>query len=344
MNYLKSVYSKNSNLFKIVGVAFLVIIVLSFLANMLFPFFTNFSANNNFLTKEGAGSLGYDSYGLQEESYVNSDSDVGLSIRNVTTAPTPLAGYVSGNDAENFEVTDYNAFIETRILTSVCQSISSLKSRYDVIFENSNEYDSGCNYYFKAKKESVDEILAFVEDLHPRDLSENTYTIKKRIEDFTSQQEILERKQTTIEETLESAIFAYDEITEIARQSRNADALASIIDSKIRIIERLTNERINVAAQLDQLSRAKAEQLDRLEYTYFSVNVVENKFIDGQEIKDSWKWAVKDFVRKINIIFQDITVGLVSLVFIVFKYVIYLFILLLLAKYGWVTVKYIWKK
>ena len=213
-----------------------------------------------------------------------------------------------------------------------------------MIFENSNEYDSGCNYYFKVEKEKVAEILSFVEDLNPRDLSENTHTIKKRIEDFTSQQEILERKQVTINETLESAIFAYDEITEIARQSRNADALASIIDSKVKIIERLTNERLNVSTQLDQLLRAKAEQLDRLEYTYFRVDVVENKFIDGQEIKDSWKWAVKDFFREINTIFQGITFGLISLVFIVLQYVAYFFILLLVAKYGWIVTKSIWKK
>jgi len=120
--------------------------------------------------------------------------------------------------------------------------------------------------------------------------------------------------------------------------------LAKIIDSKIGIIERLTQERININAQLERLERSKAEQLDRLDYTYFNVYVLENKFIDGDNLKDSWKIAVKSFIRDVNGVIQDITINLVSLLFLILQYIIYLFIILIVVKYGWRLAKYIWRK
>jgi hypothetical protein len=72
--------------------------------------------------------------------------------------------------------------------------------------------------------------------------------------------------------------------------------------------------------------------------------VTENKFIDGQNLKDSWQTAVKTFIRDINNIIQDITVNLVTLLFLALQYLIYFFLLLIIAKYGWRLAKRIWLK
>jgi len=272
---------------------------------------------------------------------------VGLSVRNVVSSPSvvPITNNViTGDNAEDFEVTDYNANIETRHLEDTCKQISGLKSREDVIFENSNEYEKGCNYSFKVKHGSVEEILNLIKTLDPKDLSENKYTIKRLVDDYTSEVEILEKKIASIEKTLSDAVKAYDEVTRLATQTQNVESLAKIIDSKIGIIERLTQERININAQLERLARAKSEQLDRLDYTYFNVNILENKFVDGQSLKDSWKAAIKSFVRDINTITQDITINLVSLLFVILQYVIYFFIILIVAKYSWSLAKRIWQK
>jgi hypothetical protein len=225
-----------------------------------------------------------------------------------------------------------------------CAEITALKELDYVIFESANEYDKGCNYTFKVAHSNVEEILGVIEALDPNELSESTYTIKRQLDDFTSETEILERKLASINETLESAINAYDEITLLATRTQNAEALAKIIDSKLNIIERLTQERINTTAQLERLLRAKAEQLDRLEYTYFHVNVYENKFVDGEYLKDSWQAAVKNFVRDVNRAVQDVTINLLALLFVLAQYILYFFILLISGKYLWRAVKYIWKK
>ena len=133
-------------------------------------------------------------------------------------------------------------------------------------------------------------------------------------------------------------------MTALATRVQDVESLAKILDSKINIIERLTQERININAQLERLERSKAEQLDRLEYTYFSVNIFETKFVDGEALLDSWKESIKGFVRDVNSIAQDVTVNLVTLILRVLQLSLYLLIVLVVVKYGWKLVKYIWQK
>lgn len=357
MDFLTKLNLKTSNIFKIAGVALLAIIIVVIAFRLIGSSFNSVfeKTQTSNISSPGAPAYDYaaDSGSAQKYEYAGEDS-VGLSTRNIGTAPSamPISGSMpvygnggtTGDQAEEFEVTEYNATIETRQLDKTCLAVAGLKARADVIFENANEYDRGCNYVFKVKQNKVNEILAVIKEMDPKELSENTYTIKKLVDDYTSEVEILEKKLASIDETLKKAVSAYDDVTALATRVQDVESLAKIIDSKINIIERLTQERININSQLEQIERSKAEQLDRLEYTYFRINILENKFIDGENLKDSWKTAIKEFVRDINQAVQDITVNLVAFLFRALQYAIYFLILLVIAKYGWQFIKYIWKK
>lgn len=284
----------------------------------------------------------YDSgYGTKAGYAVSEQSVPQLSARNSMPYPMPPQG-TTGNNAEEFEVAQYNATIETRNLDKTCGSIQELKARKDVIFENANTYERGCNFIFKVEKKSVEDVLAVIQQLNPKDLAENIYTIKAQIDDFTSEVDVLTKKRASIDQTLTSALAAYDEITRLATNTQNADALAKIIDSKIGIIERLTQERIQINEQLDRLARAEADQLDGLDYTRFNINVYENKFVDGERLKDSWKNAVRATIEEVNVILQEATFGLLALLFLIAQWLLYAAIALVIAKYAWKFGKYIW--
>ena len=343
------------NILKASGLFLLAIILISIVFRVLAPTvntITNsargIAVSQSAPAYDGDYYYGTDDAYAEEAAYGYGGGEGGnpkLSLSNIgIPSPTPPRGGTVGDDAEDFEVTEYSVSIETRDKEATCSEISELKDLSYVVFESANEHDRGCNYTFKVRFENVEEILAVLEEFNPEELSENTYTIKRQIDDFTSESEILENKLESIDDTLENALDAYDEITSLATRTQNADALAKIIDSKIGIIERLTQERINITAQLERLERAKAEQLDKLEYTYFYVNVYENKFIDGENLKNSWKAAIKNAVRDINRTIQDVTVNLVTLIFTIVQYMLYFLILLIVAKYLWRVTKYIWKK
>ena len=343
MDFFKKMDIKPMTILKIVILGILAIIVLSMVSAL-----SNGGGLSNLNTKSLGALTSSVAPGMApsmdyaESEYYAEDSIAQLSTRNI--APIPPQPGTTGNDAEEFEVTEYSASIETRNKQQTCGIIANLKARDYVIFENANEYKRGCNYSFKVELDHVDEVLMTLKDLHPKDLNENTYTIKQRIEDFTSEIEILQKKKKSIDETLENALNAYDDITKLATDNRDAETLANIIDSKLRTIEKLTQASIEINAQLDRLDRSKAQQLDRLDYTLFSVNVYENKYIDGEAIKDSWKLAVRNFVDNVNVILQALSIGLVALLLFLLQYILYILILLVVAKYGWEFVKNFWKK
>ena len=337
---------KPANILKIVGLGlvFIIIIVVGF--RLVGSTFSSFAPEYSLKGVTSQGMMALSTKADVSEDYAR--DSVGLSYQNVVTSNSEMVpadgGLVMGDDAEDFEVSEYYANIETRNLEKTCQEVAALKSREDVIFESANEYEKSCSYTFKVKHGSVEEILAVIKDLDPKELNESTYTIKKLVDDYTSELEILEKKMASIDDTLNNAVKSYDNITSLATRVQDVETLAKIIDSKIGVIERLTQERININAQLERLTRSKAEQLDRLEYTYFNVYVLENKYINGQDLKDSWKAELKSFVRDVNSIVQDITINLVTLLLLILQYIIYLFIILVVAKYGWKFTKYIWKK
>ncbi|MCK4540018.1 hypothetical protein KAU09_02610 [Candidatus Parcubacteria bacterium] len=343
MEFLNKYNLKFSQILKIGGLAILGVIVLVFLFRIVGSSFNAFERKNLSL---GNSKGGFDTGMSYGEESVKSSRDYALksklSARNV--APAQQHKSSTGNTAEDYEITEYASTVETRDLKNTCARVAALKAKSYVIFENSNQYDTGCNFYFKVEKNYQEEILGVIKGLDPKTLVENTRTIKKMIDDYTQEEYILKKKKETIENTLNNAINSYDEISRVATQARDAESLAKIIDSKIRIIERLSQERINISVQLDRISRAKAEQLDRLDYTYFNVNIYENKYVNVDDLKDSWKMAIKKFVRDINRTFQDISINLLAAIFLIFQYALYILILIITAKYGWKIVKNIWNR
>jgi hypothetical protein len=338
---------KTSKILKFSGLALIAIILIALAFNLIGSSFSpvfNKSSEDMAFPSMGLSSSG----GVMSNIKMDSGGAVGLSARNVTqSSPSSIMepyGTVTGDTSEQFEVTEYNASIETRQLNKTCLAVSDLKVKDYVIFENANRYDKGCNYRFKVKRNNVEEILAVIKDLNPKEISENTYTIKKLVDDYTAETDILKKKLATIDDTLTKAMTAYDEVTVLATRVQNVESLTKIVDSKINLIEKLTQERIDINSELERINRSKAEQLDRLEYTYFNVTVYENKFIEWKSLSDSWKNAIKKFVLDINRVAQDISVNLVSFLFMLFQYAIYIFILLFIAKFGWKIVKYIWNK
>ncbi len=356
MDFLKKFDTGPLQVLKFALLALVAVIVLTLAMNFFRgsanPFTSSGIYSGNSVSMREEASLAQDSYQSYGEdgdmAYSGKMGAPSIGVRNVmydpTMPPMPGGNGTPGADAEAFEVKDYGVTIESMNVSRDCAAIVALKSREDVIFNSGNEYDRGCNYSFKVVNGSVENVLGILKNMNPKDLSENAYTIKNIVSDYTSQEQILKEKLATVDETLAKALAAYDDVTVLATRTQDAASLAQIIDSKINIIERLTMMRAEINAQLTSLSRAKAEELDRLDYTYFNVNVYENKFVDGENLKDSWKQSVQQSLYDINRVAQQLSVGLVALIFFIFQYVIYGLILLFVAKFGWKFVKEIWQK
>src|SRR3989339_1570461 len=252
MEFLNKLNLKPAIIFKVAGLvlaALLGIILLTLVFRVIGSSFGSVTRQGLEESAGGFNMLAYDSDGSKASFGAAAPE---LSARNIAPMP-PYEETVTGDRSEDYEVTQYSGTIETRDLDGTCGALAALKTKDYVIFESANEYDRGCNYSFKVERERAEEILAVVNELDPKYLTESVRTIKRQIDDFTSETDILTKKKESIEKTLNDAITAYDEISRIAAQARDAESLSRIIDSKIKIIERLSQDRIKVNEQLDRL-------------------------------------------------------------------------------------------
>lgn len=270
--------------------------------------------------------------------------DEGMDRVSIAPIMPPSYGQVPGTDAESFEVSEYYVSVETRDKEHDCEYLLTLKGRAEVIFDNVNESDFGCNVSFKVERESVESVLSHLNELDPKDISENTYTIKREVGEYETQIEILEKKLASLDEALANALASYEEVESIARRNGDISALAQVTESKVTIIERITNSRLEVVAQLDQYSRAKAESLDRMNFVQFSVNVYENDFVKGDDLKASWVASLQELVRDFNTFLQDLSIGFVQFIFLVIKYILYASVLFLVLRPVIRKARIIWRK
>ncbi len=269
------------------------------------------------------------------ESSVQFDKGIGI--------PPPFPDGAVDQDAEQYEVQDYSVSYSPNDKTEICTTVAALKSREDVIFENASESDRNCNYTFKVLKEKAAEILALLEEFDPENVNSNVYTIQRTIEGLTDELDILNKKLVGIEGTLTEAQTSYDELTKLATRKQDVESLTRLIELKLNTIERLANERRDIAAQIESYERSKAEQLERIKYTNFSVSVYEDRLIDWKQIGDSWRYEIQYFFTSINEVVQGVTVQLATFVLRAVQAIVYIILAVVLLKLVWLMARKVWR-
>lgn len=244
--------------------------------------------------------------------------------------------------SEDYEVKSIDTQINTHFKNDVCSKFQELKAKQYIIFENSNSSEKSCYFNLKVEKDRADEVLSLIKSYDPEYLNENIETIKRQVDNFSSEIDILQKKLDSIEITLKDAQKQYDDLTKLATQKSDTESLAKIIDSKLNLINKLSDERVNANAQMMRFKRDKEIQLERLNYSFFNINIVEELFFDWKAIKDDWKNTIKNFIFDINDIIKAISIDLVEYLLRFVQISIYFFISLILLKWVWFVTKKIW--
>lgn len=153
-----------TKILKLFGIAIASIVLLTIAVSLLGFIFN--SMRSGFSNSSSGFSKG--GYALMaDEAAMDSSYGVTLSARNAAQSAKiiPSQNYAPGNDAEDFEILEYNASIETRELENTCDKIAALKSKDYIIFETANKYEHGCNYRFKVNRDNVAEVLDTIKSL-----------------------------------------------------------------------------------------------------------------------------------------------------------------------------------
>lgn len=291
------------------------------------------------------GSNGFSSYDMDTDEVYS--EKLGSTVSTRSTSPTvPQYGMTVGGDAEAYESLSYNVKYKKPDHTATCATIASWKPLGHVVFEYVETGDNFCTYRFKVERTQAEVIVNELTALTPEDMTVSTESVKKQVMEYDSQLDILLRKEEVLQNMLDEAERSYDALTQLATQVEDVESLTKILNSKLSTIERLTNERIMLSQQIDSLARRSAELQDKIEYVRFDVHVAKYKVLDGAVIKNSWEYALRQFVLEFNSAVQKLSIGLLLTLVSFLLIVIYGFIfgglLLVVVKVAWRNGKRVW--
>ncbi|MFH0833947.1 MAG: hypothetical protein V2A63_00980 [Patescibacteria group bacterium] len=337
MNLFKNFDWSFRSIAKILGVFVLGIVALAIIVGIVSfafrtivsPFTSNYSSGYGAMP-EMAMDAGYSKMAVS-------------SSRNILPPIPGPSGEVVDTTAEDYEVKNYSANYQPSDKTKICATILNLKSDPEIVFSNSSESDSSCNFTFEVPNERADEILKILKDLDPEDLNQNIYTIQKSVEGTSDQLKVLQNKLEQTESTLTDAQKAYEDLMRLATNSHDVENLTQLITLKINSIEQLAQTKISITQEIEQVQRSREDLLRQIKNTTFNISVYEQKFVDWKQISESWKNALRDFVNNLTDLTQFVSVRLVSFVFYSAAALLYLAVAFGFLKVLWLLGKKVWK-
>lgn len=260
----------------------------------------------------------------------------------------PIPPYADGGEeAEDYERRDYNAYYETRKFEETCAAVSGLKPLEYVVFDHSNKSEDWCNYTFRVDIEHEEEVIVMLKDLDPRDFNINTSTLERGIEYNESELAMQQRRLESTTQTLNQAEAAFNSLITQATREGDTATLSEVINNKISTIDRLTQQLLNTQERIGRLSQDLGEQVDQIEYAHFNVSVSKTIFVNGEQLKDEWKQNVQQVFIKVNATLLALTLGLITFILTAIKFIIFGALLVLgltvFAKVAWVVIQRIWK-
>lgn len=205
-----------------------------------------------------------------------------------------------GRNSEQFEREGYSAQYESRNIEKTCSTIESLKPKAYVLFDSANQSEYGCDYAFRVEKAKADEIVSFLKELHPKTWSTSVVTVAQGIEDSKERIAILKTRLQSLNDTLIQVERSYNQLVALATRNEKVGDLATILNNKLTMIERLTNDKLSLEEQIRQATGGSEDQIDETAYTHFSVSVQKVTIVDWKQIKDNWRNALQSTVYDIS--------------------------------------------
>ena len=255
--------------------------------------------------------------------------------------PTPPGGYIA--NLETYETTDYTISVQTRDFDDACGTLRTLKTDDRFEFRQLQENLNSCTGQFFAKEEHVNSVLETFGQFNTVEVTRATESVTSYRSELESQADILRQQLESVDRTLKAAEIQYDEITEFARANKDAATLSVTIREKLQMVESLTQQKIQLTNSLAQTQKQAGELEQRLGLVQFNVTITRLSPIYLNETERAWEMAWKRFNDQMTTLSIALTAGLGTFVLVVGQYLIYLLILLLLARGLWKVALRIWK-
>lgn len=276
-------------------------------------------------------------------------SEVAMQSAGYDASYAPTSSYLPPLDTvyvpglEDYETTDYNVSGRLSDLSSACSVLGTLKARDDVHFKRLSQNKNNCSAYFFVEEASTADVVTQLGSIKGVDISSLTESVTRRRTEIKNQTTIVQEQLNSVERTLDEAKVQYDYIAEVARESTDAAALTEAIRDKLQIIDDLTERRIMLTSQLQQLNQQGVDLEERIGMVAFNVSLTRTFVVDSDRFTREWEAAWRELRDQFTSVLIGVTAYLGIFLLWVVQLTVYGLILVVLARFLWKLVRKIWQ-
>ncbi|MBP6881793.1 MAG: hypothetical protein KBC35_04170 [Candidatus Pacebacteria bacterium] len=255
--------------------------------------------------------------------------------------PTP-GGYTS--DLESYETTSYNINARTKDFDGLCGAVANLKNDPQIHFRSITSSLNNCYASFFVTEERVAGVITTLTGFRGVEVNRNTESVTRHKEQLESQTVILQQQLTRVESSLVAAQAQLDRLNQIFNTSDEVTRLSSEVTKSLQYIDQLTQRKISLISQLDDIYQQSADLAERMKVVQFDVQVNRANPIIIDKYERQWDNAWEELKDA----FTETLIGLTAFFGIFLLWVVriglYLLVVLVLVRGLWKFAKLLWSR
>ncbi len=255
--------------------------------------------------------------------------------------PTP-DGYTSG--LESYETTSYNVTARTKDFDALCGAVAGLKADPQIHFRTITSNLNNCYATFFVAEEKVESVLATLTGYRGVEVNRNTESVTRHKQQLESQTAILQQQLARVDSSLTAAQAQLDRLNQVFNSSDEVTRLSSEVTKSLQYIDQLTERKIRLISQLDDIYQQSADLAERMAVVQFDVRIARATPIVIDKYERQWDQAWEELKDT----FTETLIGLTAFFGIFLLWVIriglYLLVLIVLGRGLWKFGEVVWKK
>jgi chromosome segregation ATPase len=207
-----------------------------------------------------------------------------------------------------------------------------------------NRSTNNCRATFYVTQPQVNRVLDTLTAYDGVEVNRTTESVTRHREEIQGQTSILQQQLASVERSLAIAETEFDEIATFARETNDAETLASAIREKLSLIDTLTQRKISLVSRIDSYMQQAADLEERLNVVQFSVNVDRSYPLSLNRTSRQWERAWAELDEQ----FTDTLIGLTAFfgIFLLWsvRIVIYALVGIVVVRGLWKFARLVWRR
>jgi len=279
-------------------------------------------------------------YGSRGESEMTMPDSIGDSVY---VPPSPQTGSYTA-DLESYETTSYNFSGKTKQFDEFCSSLKELKTDNNIHFRSLREAPNNCSANLFVEENQVDQVVGLLSGFKGIEYTRNTESVTKHKQQIESRTSIIQQQLASVQRSLTTAETQHRNLTDFYLDSDDVATLTLRVNESLRLIDQLTERKINLTNQLSNLYQQTADLEQRMKVIEIRVSVNRLNPIYANRNAGKWEAAWRSLGDTFDQTLISLTASLGMFLLWLLQITVYSLILIIIGKYLWRFVRLIWTK